>query len=237
MGELLPSPEQYRSLVGKPNFLTHTMPDLSFVVQHLSQFLQSPFFSHMHVALHILRYLKGSSDVGVFISSSPNLSLSAYCDIDWAACPDTRRSVTGFCILLGDSFVGWKAKKQHIVSLSLAEAEYRAISKVVAELVWVVRLLFDFGNVVPVVVPVFCDNQAVIHIAKNPVFHERTKHIEVDCHFIRTKLGEGLIALHHVLTSSQLAYVFTKPLTRLAHHSLLLKLGVQSPSNLRGCWS
>ncbi|XP_075086168.1 uncharacterized protein LOC142168895 [Nicotiana tabacum] len=210
MGELLPSPEQYRSWVGKLNFLTHTRPDLSFTVQHLSQFLQSLYVSHMHAALHILRYLKGSSDVRVFISSSTDLSLSAYYDSDWAACSDTRRSFTGFCILLGDSLVGWKAKKQPVMSLSSAEVEYKAISKVVAELVWVVRLLSDFGISVPADVPVFYDNQAAIHIAKNHVFHEQTKHIEVDCHFIITKLGEGLIDLHHVPTSSQLVDVFTK---------------------------
>lgn len=121
-----------------------------------------------------------------------------------------------------------------MVSLASAEAEYRAISKVVGELTWLVRLLSDFGVFVPYVVSVFCDNQAALHIAKNPVFHERTKHIEVDCHFIRTKLQEGLIALHHVPTASQLADVFTKPLTGILHHSILLKLGVQSPSTLKG---
>lgn len=131
MGDPLPSPETYRSLVGKLNFLTHTRPDLAFTVQHQSQYLQKPISSHMHTTLHILRYLQGSSEVGVFISSSPDLSLSAYCDSYWATCPDTRKSVTGFCILLGGSLIGWKAKKQPVVSLSSAEAEYRAIGKVV----------------------------------------------------------------------------------------------------------
>lgn len=103
-----------------------------------------------------------------------------------------------------------------------------------AELVWLLNLLSDFGLIVSVPVPVFCDNQAAIHIARNPVFHERTKHIEVDCHFIRTKLSDGLIELLHVPTGSQLADIFTKPLTDIIHHPLLLKLGVQAPSNLWG---
>lgn len=151
----------------------------------------------MQAALHLLRYLKGTADFGVFLSNSPGFTLTAYCNSDWAACPDTCRSVTGFCIFLGGCLVGWKAKKQPVVSLSSTEAEYRAISKVVAELSWVALLLSDFGIPTTTVIPVFCDNQAAIHIAKNPVFHERTKHIEVDCHFIRTKFTEGPISLHH----------------------------------------
>ncbi|XP_060188506.1 uncharacterized mitochondrial protein AtMg00810-like [Lycium barbarum] len=233
-GKPLANPEAYRSLVGKLNFLTHTRPDLSFAVQHLSQFLQLPTDLHMQAALRLLRYLKRSADVGIFFNDCSDLSLAAYCDSDWAACPDPRRSVSGFCVLLGNSLISWKAKKQHVVSLSSAKAEYRAMSKVVAELTWLVRLLSDFGIAISAPIPVFCDNQAAIHIAKNPVFHERTKHIEIDCHFIRTKLGHGLVDLHHVPTGSQLADVFTKPLIGLVHCPLLSKLGVLPLSNLRG---
>lgn len=140
-------------------------------------------------------------------------------DSDWAAYPDTRRSVTGFCIFLGHILIGWKSKKHPVISLSSAEAEYRALSKVVAELTWLSRLLHDIF--VPIVSPisVFCHNAAAIHIVKNPVFHERTKHIEVDCHFIRTKLHEGLIQLSHVSTSNQLADILTKPLSGVLNHS------------------
>ncbi|XP_075101908.1 uncharacterized protein LOC142177332 [Nicotiana tabacum] len=104
-GDLLAQPERYRSLVGKLLFLTRTRPDICFGVQHLSQFLQSPRVPHMFVALHILRYLKGTPDLHLFYSNSSDFTISAYSNSDWVACPDTRRSVTGFCVFLGDSLI------------------------------------------------------------------------------------------------------------------------------------
>ncbi|XP_019235547.1 PREDICTED: uncharacterized protein LOC109215881 [Nicotiana attenuata] len=104
-GELLPRLDTFRSLVGKLNFLTHTRPDLCFVIQHLSQFLKCPRVPRMNVALHILRYLKGTPDFEVFLNNSPNFSILAYCDSDWAACSESRRSVSRFCISLGGSLI------------------------------------------------------------------------------------------------------------------------------------
>ncbi|XP_070005742.1 secreted RxLR effector protein 161-like [Nicotiana sylvestris] len=166
-GELLPKPEEYRSLLGKLIFLTHIRPDLSFAVQHLSQFMQQPCIPHMKAALHLLRYLKGSADSGIFYNNDPAMSLQVFCDNDWASYPDSRRSVTGFCIFLGGSLVGWKSKKQHVVSLSSAEAEYRAMSKAVTEVTWLSRLLSDFGVLLSSYVPVFCDSQVALHCKKS----------------------------------------------------------------------
>ncbi|XP_070007431.1 uncharacterized mitochondrial protein AtMg00810-like [Nicotiana sylvestris] len=146
-------------------------------------------------ALHLLRYLKRTSHFGLFFSNSPNLSLKVYCDSDWASCVDSRRSVTGFCVFLGDCLVSWKSKKQLVVYLSTAEAEYRVVSKAAGEVTWLSRLLSDFGLPFSSPIPLCCDNQAALHIARNPVFHERTKHIELDCHFVRGKIGDGLISL------------------------------------------
>ncbi|XP_019252759.1 PREDICTED: uncharacterized protein LOC109231553 [Nicotiana attenuata] len=210
-GDLLPNAADFRSLIGKLLFLTHTRPDLCFSVQHLSQFNQSPRVAHMTAALHVLRYLKGTVDLGLFYSSVSDFSLTAYSDSDRTACADTRKSVTGFCIFLGDSLIGLKSKKQPIVSLSSAEAEYRALIKVVAELTWLTRLLTDICVPASLPVFVFCDSKAAIHIAKNPVFHEHTKHIEVDFHFIWIKLLEGLISLSHISTAKQPADILTKP--------------------------
>ncbi|XP_015168453.1 uncharacterized mitochondrial protein AtMg00810-like [Solanum tuberosum] len=169
-GKLLTDPTHYRKLVGKLNFLTNTRMDIAYSVQHLSQFMQSPREPHLKAAYHVLRYLKQDPTLGIFISNKPDLTVTAYCDSDWATCPDSRKSVSGYLVLMGDSHVSWKSKKQATVSLSSAEAEYRAVS------------------------------QVAVHIDKNPVFHERTKHIEVDCHFVRNKLQQDW---SHSITSPQ----------------------------------
>ena len=190
----------------------------------------------MTAAFHTLRYIKRDPSQGLFFNNKPDYSLQAYCDSDWAQCPCTRRSVSGFFIMLGGSPISWKSKKQPTVALSSAEAEYRSMRAVTAELSWLTRLLSELQVSSFQPIPVKCDNLAAIYIAKNPVFHERTKHIELDCHFVREKLHEGLISLSHTKSSEQLADLFTKPLPGLQHHHLLDKLGVSSctPSNLRG---
>ena len=162
------------------------------------------------------------------MSKNSDCRVKAYCDSDWVACPDSRISVTGYIVLLRDSPVSWKSKKKEIVSWLSAEAEDRSLRKVVGELVWLSRLFDELDIQFPSPIDVFCDNQSGIHIARNPVFHKRTKHIEVDCHFVRTKLQEGLIVLHHVTTVNQLVDILTKALTGVSHLCILKKLAVHS---------
>ncbi|XP_019239365.1 PREDICTED: uncharacterized protein LOC109219379 [Nicotiana attenuata] len=227
-GTLLPDPTYYRKLVGKLNFLTDTRLDIAYSVQLLSQFMQAPRDTHLKAAFHLLRYLKSDPTLGIFFSNNTDCSISAYCDSDWASCPDSRKSVTGYIVLVGDSPISWKSKKQETVSLSSAEAEYRSLRKIVGELVWLNRLFEEFTVSQSSPIAVFCDSLSAIHIAHNPVFHERTKHIDVDCHFVRNKLQEGLISLHHVATTNQLADILTKALTGVKHHAVLGKLDVRS---------
>ncbi|WMV51788.1 hypothetical protein MTR67_045173 [Solanum verrucosum] len=128
-----------------------------------------------------------------------------------------------------------KSKKQLSVSLSLAEAEYRSMRWVVGELTWLNRLLLDLGYPPELPIPVHSDSQSAIHIARNPIFHERTKHVELDCHFVRQQFPVGLISLSYVPASSQLADLFTKALIGPSHHTILPKLGLSAlPSNLVG---
>ncbi len=138
----------------------------------------------------------------------------------------TRCSTTGFCILIGSNPISWKTKKQTTISLSYAKAEYRAIVTLTSELQWLKYLLEDLGVPPTSPIPLYYDNQAVIQIAEHPVFHERTKHIELDCHFIREKIQSQLVHPHHIRSAEQIADIFTKPLGKDPFHHLIGKLGV-----------
>ena len=152
------------------------------------------------------------------------LHLTGYSDADWASCPDTHKSTTGWCVFLGDALISWKCKKQDRVSKSSMEAEYRAMSAACSEIVWLRGLLSELGFPPTNPTPLHGDNTSAIQTAANPVYHERTKHIEVDCHYIREALTQGVITLPHLTIDLQIADVFTKALTRERHKFLSSKL-------------
>ncbi|KAL0436865.1 UNVERIFIED_CONTAM: Retrovirus-related Pol polyprotein from transposon RE1 [Sesamum radiatum] len=227
-GPCLASPERYRRLVGRLLYLGFSRPDISFAVQQLSQFIQCPRQPHWDAALYLVRYLKGSSTLGLFFAADSSLPLTAYSDSDWASCLDTRRSVTGYCIFLGASLISWKTKKQATVSRSSAEAEYRSMGSTVCELLWIGYILAEFGISLDSPIPFYCDNKAAIHITENPVFHERTKHLDIDCHLVRDQFKRGFILPQHVSSQHQPADLFTKSLPASPFARLVSKLGMLS---------
>lgn len=223
-GELISDPTLYRQLVGSLNYLTITRPDISFAVQQASQFTQKPRHLHLAAVHRILQYLRGTPGRGLFFSAGNPLNLVAYSDADWAGCPDTRRSVTGWCMFLGSSLISWKSKKQPRVSKSSTESEYRAMSAACSEIVWLRGLLAELGFTQSNPTPLYADNTSAIQIAANPIYHERTKHIEVDCHSIREAFDTRTISLPHVSTKLQVADIFTKAMTHQRHKFLVGKL-------------
>ena len=142
-GDALSEPAVYRRLIGRLLYLTITRPDILFAVNILSQFLQTPRKAHLDVALRILRYLKAYPGNGIPLSAASSLNLNAYMESDWAGCHITHRSTSGYCILLGQSPISWKTKKQQIVSRLYAEAEYKAMAQTACELQWLRFLLAD----------------------------------------------------------------------------------------------
>ncbi|CAL8152565.1 unnamed protein product [Prunus armeniaca] len=225
-GEILKDPAKYRRLVGRLIYLTITRLDITYAVHVLSRFMHEPRIPHMDAAVRILRYLKYTPGQGILFPTQDDLKLKAFCDSDWAGCPTTRRSTTGYCVFLGNSLISWRTKRQKTVSLSSAEAEYRAMASTCCELSWLQCLLQDLQLTHSEPVTLHCDNQAALHIAANLVFHERTRHIEMDCHFIRDKIQDGSIVTKHVSSSQQVADILTKPLGKEGFSTMLCKLGV-----------
>ena len=187
-----------------------------------------PRSPHYAAALRILRYLKGIIFDGLHFSSHSSLTLQAYSDTDWASDPTDRRSTTGYCFILGDSLISWRSKKQTIVARSSTETEYRALTATTAELIWLRWLLQDLGVDCFTITKLHRDNRSAIQIAHNDVFHERTKHIEIDCHFIRHHLLQGNLTLQSISSQDQLADIFTKPLPPGTFRALASKLRMVS---------
>ncbi|KHN44566.1 Copia protein, partial [Glycine soja] len=213
-------------LIGKLIYLTNTRPDIAYAVQQLSQYMSAPTTAHLQAAFRVLRYLKGTPGSGLFFAATGTPQLRAFSDSDWAGCKDSRKSTTGFLVYLGSSLVSWQSKKQSTVSRSSSEAEYRALASTTCELQWLTYLLQDLRVTFVQPATLYCDNQSAIQIATNPVFHERTKHIEIDCHLVRNKVTSGFIKLLPVSSSLQLADIFTKPLTPVVFQHLCNKLGM-----------
>ncbi|XP_020552886.1 uncharacterized protein LOC110012693 [Sesamum indicum] len=224
--EHLQNPEPYRRLLGRLLYLGFTRPDICYNTQQLNQHMQYPSKSRWESALHIVGYLKGTTNKGLLFNSEDSFDLQASCDAYWASCKDTRKSLTGYCVFLGNSLISWKTKKQSTVSRSSTEAEYRSMATTTCELIWIFNLLQELQVHSPTPIKFCCDNEAALYITANPIFHERTKHVEIDCHIVRDKYKQGFILPLHISSRLQTADILTKALPGPKFVFLNSKLGL-----------
>jgi hypothetical protein len=191
--------KEYRSMIGSLLYLTATRPDIHFAVCLCAHFQASPHTSHRKVVKRIMRYIRFTPEFGLWYSLSFVLSLCGYSDADFAGCLLERKSTSGTCQFLGTSFVSWSSRKQSSVVQSTTEAKYVAAASCCSQLLWMMAILWDFSLDFHHV-PLLCDNTSAISVAKNPVLHSRTKHIEVHFRFLRDHYEKGDIDLRHVDT-------------------------------------
>ena len=223
--DLLSDPHGYRSLVGALHYLTFTRPDISFSVHQVCQYMTAPTFTHLTAAKRVLRYIKGTLYHGIAFTPGP-LSLSVFSNADWAGDPNDRRSTSGLLVYLGSNPITWSAKKQPTVSCSSTESEYRALATASVEVCWICTLLKALGIYLSQPPILWCDNVSALAIASNLVFDARTKHIEVDFHFIRELVLQKDLVVKFVSTTNQLADIFTKSLPTQRFIDLCLNLTV-----------
>ncbi|KAJ1701542.1 hypothetical protein LUZ63_001321 [Rhynchospora breviuscula] len=234
-GTAMDDPQLYRSIVGALQYATITRPDLQFAVNKASQFMAVPTDNHWQLVKRILRYINGTLNHGLHLRPSAELALHAYCDADWAGCPDDRRSTTGYAIYLGHNLVSWSSKKQATVSRSSTEAEYRSMAVTASELTWLISLLSELKVNSTQKPTLWCDNLGATFLASNPVFHARTKHIELDFHFVREKVVNKELYIQYICSIDQIGDVFTKSLAKSRFTMLRDKLHVsENTPSLRG---
>ena len=223
---------RYREAVGSLLFAAIcTRPDICYAVNQVAQYSATPSPAHWNAVLRIFRYLKSTADLGICFGGrgeSTNL-LKAYGDADYAANIDTRRSITGFVLMLNGGPISWGSQRQRCTSLSTTEAEYIAQSETSKEVVWTRRLLMDLNIIHDGPTPLPCDNHSAIRLVKNPEFRRRSKHIDVRYHFIREQQEGQVINIDFVPSADQLADLFTKPLPNPRFHDLRTKIGIILP--------
>ncbi|KAK2986204.1 hypothetical protein RJ640_001283 [Escallonia rubra] len=193
----------------------------------LSRFMQAPSHFHLGAAKRVLRYIQGTIDYGIMNGRSKEVKLTGFCDSDFGGCKDDMKSTSGYCFTLGSGIFSWLSKKQQSVAQSSAEAEYVSAAIATSQAIWLRRIFHDFGQKQERKTELFCDNKSAIVMAKNPVFHSRTRHIALKYHFIREAIEEGEIELEFCRSEEQVADIFTKALPRERFEELRQALGVQ----------
>nr|GEX09301.1 ribonuclease H-like domain-containing protein [Tanacetum cinerariifolium] len=228
LGSLDPPPAPL-ILVGSLPYLTFTHADLSYAVQQVCLYMHDPREPYLSAMKHILRYVRGTLDHGLQLYIFPTSQLIAYSDADWAGCPNTLRSISGYCVFLGDNLITWSSKCQHLTSCSSAEAEYRGVANAVAETAWVRNLLRELLVPLRIATLVYYDNISAVYLSCNPVQHQRTKHVEIDIYFVRDFVATDHVRVLHVSSRYQFADIFTKGLPSPLFAEFRFSLSVRPP--------
>ncbi|XP_025791870.1 uncharacterized protein LOC112873054 [Panicum hallii] len=233
-GALIKDASWYRSMAGALQYLTLTRP---YADQQVCLHVHAPRDSHTALLKRILRYIKGTTSLGLHIHRMDTLTITAYTDADWAGCPDTHRSTSRFCIYLEDSLVSWSSKRQTTVSRSSAGAEYRGVANAMSECSWLRHLLGELHCNVHKATVAYCDNISSVYMARNPVHHRRTKHIELDIHFVREKVALGKLRVLQIPSARQFADIFTKglPMSLFEEFCSSLCVGETTAATAGGC--
>lgn len=206
-------PTYFKSLVLSLRYLTCTRPDILYGVGLINRYMETPNQSHLNAAKRILRYVKGTISDGLFCTATEDFRLVGYSDSDWGRDLAERKSTTGFAFFIGGTTFTWSSKKQAIVTLSTCEAEYVAANSVVYHAIWLRNMLEHLGFPQEIPTEIYIDNRSAIALAKNPVFHERSKHIDTRYHFVREHVKNKEAELVSCKTEDQLA-IFHEALSR-----------------------
>lgn len=220
------NPSLYRSMVGSLMYLTATRPDIMFSVSVISRFMENSKKSHWEAGKHILRYINGTLNHGLIYTRTEDASLRGFSDSDYGGCIDDSKSTTGYVFNLGSGAISWQTKKQNVVALSSAEAEYISLSMAGCQALWLRGILVTLGKYQINATKLFCDNKSAIALSKNPVFHGKSKHIRIKYHFIRELVANKDVEVCFCGTKDQLADVFTKALQVGNFNRLKKNLGV-----------
>ncbi|KAM2530612.1 hypothetical protein PS1_028457 [Malus domestica] len=219
--QVLTNRERYQRLIGRVIYLSLMRPDIAYAVSVVSQFMHSPSEDHIAVVMQILSYLKGAPGKGLIFRKHGHMEVKGYTDADWAGNITDRRSTSGYFTFVAGNLVTWRSKKQNVVARSTAEAKYCGMAHGICELLWLKILLTKIGIKPCGAMFLYCEIQAIREIANNIVQHDRTKHVEVDRHFIKEKLDVKLIDIPYVRSEDQLAAVLTHAVaTRVFQNSL-----------------
>jgi len=221
-------PTLYKSLVGSLRYFTITRPDIVYGVGLVNRYMETPMETHWLSAKRIIRYIKGTMNLGLFYAYGDEAKLVGYSDSDWGCDQDERKSTTRYVFYFSSTTFSWTSKKQAIVALSIYEAEYVAASSTVCETIWLRNLLKELENPQEEPIVIYVDNQSTIKLAKNPIQHGKSKHIDTRFHFLRDHVKRKTIELQYCHTTEQVADIFTKPLAGAIFMRLRDMLGIRT---------